>query len=93
MIPLQILIGASDDWTPAAPCLELAERVRAAGGPMEIVAYDGAFHDFDAPNVPTRIRKNVATTPTGTATVGTNEEARRAAIERVEWLLRDALVR
>jgi dienelactone hydrolase len=88
--PLHVLAGAADDWTPAAQCRALAARAAGAGAPFELVVYDGAYHDFDAPSLPLRVRRDVAT-PSGTATVGTNEAARAAAIERVGAILRRAL--
>ena len=45
--PLLILTGEKDDWTPAEPCRQLAERSRAAGHPVEIKIYPGAHHSFD----------------------------------------------
>jgi dienelactone hydrolase len=45
--PLLILTGEMDDWTPAEPCRQLAERSRAAGYPVEIKIYPGAHHSFD----------------------------------------------
>jgi dienelactone hydrolase len=45
--PLLILIGEKDDWTPAEPCRHLAEASRAAGYPVDIKIYPGAFHSFD----------------------------------------------
>jgi len=46
--PLLILVGEKDDWTPAAPCVELAERSRAAGLPVRTKVYPGALHSFDS---------------------------------------------
>ena len=89
--PLHILIGASDDWTPAAPCRVLAERARAAGEPVELVVYPGAFHDFDAPDMSVHVRRGVASTRSGTATLGTNPTARSDAIARVTAILAGAL--
>src|SRR5690606_3956335 len=34
--PLLILTGEKDDWTPAAPCKELAERSKSKGEPVDI---------------------------------------------------------
>jgi dienelactone hydrolase len=82
-IPLEILIGAKDNWTPAPPCIELAERARSHGDPVDIVTYANAFHDFDAPNISLRTRTGLATVPGGAATVGTDPEARADAIKRV----------
>jgi dienelactone hydrolase len=82
-IPLEILHGEKDDWTPIEPCRALVLRVRTAGAPVELVTYPNAFHGFDTPNSAVRVRKDVATTPTGTATVGTDPKARADAITRV----------
>jgi dienelactone hydrolase len=90
-VPLHVLIGASDDWTPAAPCRALAGRAADLGQPMNLTVYDGAYHDFDAPGLRLRLRRNVATTASGTAHLGTNEPARAAASERVEAILSLAL--
>jgi dienelactone hydrolase len=92
-VSLHILIGRSDDWTPAAPCVALGERARSLGDSMEVVVFEGAYHSFDAPGIALRVRHGIATTRSGTATVGTNEEARRSAIERVERILRDTLAK
>ena len=82
--PMMILMGEDDDWTPAPPCHDLAARY-----PNEItfVAYPGAYHDFDAPNRPVRVRSGAVYTATGTAHVGTNEPARQDALARLpKWL-------
>ena len=81
-IPLLILIGERDDWTKAPPCQELVSRAKARGEPVEIVVYPNAFHDFDAPDSPVRVRTGIATTESGTATIGTNPEAREDSIKR-----------
>lgn len=90
-VPLSIFIGASDDWTPAEPCVELGERARALGVAMEVTTYPGAYHGFDAPNTPLQVRTGVATTASGQAMVGTHPEARRDAIERTLAIFRAAL--
>ena len=48
--PLLMLSGEKDDWTPAEPCRQLAERSRAAGYPVEIKIYPDAHHAFDSSN-------------------------------------------
>lgn len=53
---LLMLVGESDDWTPAAPCNELA--VKAHGAAPEIEGYAGAYHGFDSA-APVRLRKDV----------------------------------
>jgi dienelactone hydrolase len=89
--PLHILIGEVDDWTPAGPCLTLVNEARANGAILDIVVYPGAYHDFDDPEMPVHVRHNVATTESGTATIGMNPAARADAIERVSRIFRDAL--
>ena len=75
--PLLILSGEKDDWTPAEPCRQLAERSRAAGYPVEIKIYPDAHHAFDS-NAPVRYdaRRNNASSPSGRgATTGGNPAA------------------
>ncbi len=62
-MPLYILIGEADDWTPAANCRKLAEAARKAGHPVAIKIYPGAHHSFDSPHpvryVANRVNPNV----------------------------------
>jgi dienelactone hydrolase len=79
-----ILVGEADDWTPAAPCLAMAEAARGRGQAMSIVAYPGAYHDFDAPDVAVRLRTGLAIPGGGTsAHIGTDPAARADAFRRV----------
>lgn len=49
-IPLLVLMGEDDDWTPAALCRELqADEAVKKGTPVEMVFYPGAYHGFDRP--------------------------------------------
>ncbi len=48
--PLLILIGETDDWTPAELCMRLAESARREAHPVEIKVYPGAHHAFDNAN-------------------------------------------
>jgi len=88
-IPLTILIGEADDWTPASPCASLVNRVCREGAPVEIVTYPEAHHAFDAPDQPLRVRSGLAQTARrdGRATIGTNPVARADAIDRVQGIL------
>lgn len=84
--PLLIVMGADDDWTPAEPCRRLAARLP---GQVTLILYPGAYHDFDAPNRPIRIRTGLAFTANGdgVAHVGTDEPARQAALRDVPaWI-------
>lgn len=84
-MPLLILIGAADDWTPAAPCKELA----ADDYYVSIKVYPGAYHDFDHPNLPVRLHHGLAYTADGgdAAHTGTNPTARADALTRVPAFL------
>jgi dienelactone hydrolase len=53
---LLMLVGEADDWTPAAPCHELARTEH--GIAPEIEGYDGAYHGFDSV-APLRLRQDV----------------------------------
>ena len=75
--PLLILVGEKDDWTPAEPCRELAERSRGAGLPVEIKIYPGAHHSFDSdrPERYVAERMNLNAPGGRGATTGGNAEA------------------
>jgi dienelactone hydrolase len=85
--PLLVLVGAFDDWTPAAPCVALVEQARRLGAPVAIKVYPGAHHGFDSPATPLRYRPEVRnhSRPDGCcgATVGTDPIARADAILEV----------
>jgi dienelactone hydrolase len=49
VIPTLILIGALDDWTPAADCSEKIDAWRTDGVPLEQVVYPGVHHSFYYP--------------------------------------------
>ena len=88
-LPLLILIGAADDWTPAPPCQALAAAGAAAGDRVSITVYPGAYHDFDHPNLPVRVVKGLAFAGSGngTAHTGTDPAAREDALKRVPAFL------
>jgi len=44
---LLMLLGAEDDYTGVKPCADYAERIRKAGGSVELKTYAGAHHGFD----------------------------------------------
>ncbi|HEY5300156.1 MAG TPA: dienelactone hydrolase family protein [Acetobacteraceae bacterium] len=80
--PLLILVGANDDWTPAAPCRTLAARFPAK---ISLTVYPDSWHDFDAPGRAVRVPSGLATPPSGTgqAHTGTNDAARQDALRVV----------
>ena len=45
--PVRLHIGATDDWTPAAPCIRMAKAWKTAGQNGDITVYPGAGHSFD----------------------------------------------
>jgi len=89
--PLLVLIGARDDWTPAAPCVQWTERAQALGAPMRLTVYPEAHHGFDAPDNPVHYRPEVRNRnkPGGCcgATAGTEPAARADAIRAVTQFL------
>lgn len=87
-VPLTILMGGADDWTPPEPCLVLGSREN-----VRYVEYPGAYHAFDNPNLPIRVRTGLtfSVKGDGTAHLGTDPAARAAAIHDVTKTLRDAL--
>lgn len=83
--PLLILVGERDDWTPAKPCEELAQRAQAAGYPVAIKVYPGAQHSFDS-SAPTRYlpnRRNANSATGRGATTGGDPIAWADAIREV----------
>jgi dienelactone hydrolase len=58
-VPTLILIGASDDWTPAEDCRDMVEgrdgfgisREKGTGVPAKLVIYASAYHAFDVPTL------------------------------------------
>lgn len=92
--PLLILSGEEDDWTPAAPCVQLAGIAQKRGASLEIVTYPGAHHSFDRINLPVRYRPNVRNLNKPDrlgATVGEHPQARADAIKRTLEFFAQAL--
>jgi dienelactone hydrolase len=86
-VPLLILAGGRDEWTPAEPCVTLVRRAGGAGPPVELVVYPEAHHGFDAPAAPLRVRTGLAGPAGGQATVGTEPAARDDSRARVAAFL------
>jgi dienelactone hydrolase len=54
VIPLLIVTGALDDWSPAAPCAELA-ATPANARTVQLTVYPNAYHNFEHPGPPTTV--------------------------------------
>ena len=75
--PLLVMIGASDDWTPAGPCVALAAH---SGSTVRSIVYPDAHHGFDGTATP-RLRRDVpnGVNPGQGVTVGGQPAAREAS--------------
>ena len=86
--PLLLMIGELDDWTSASHCATLRDAVVARQGradqkvAFDLVVYPGSYHGFDG-LTPVRTMQNIGNTKSGTATVGENPAARKAAHARL----------
>lgn len=92
-LPVVVLHGAADDWTPASPCLALADHAHRAGAVLALHLYPDAHHAFDAPNLPLMVRDGIPLVAGGRVTMGTHAEARTAAIAEVDARLKTAFAR
>lgn len=86
-IPLLVLLGAEDVWTPAAPCQTFVEDAVRRGAPIEIKVYPGAYHGFDRAGSPRRELPQFRTAAGVVPIVGTESTARRDALSRVPAFL------
>ena len=93
--PLTILIGAADDWTPAAPCVALGAAAAVRGLPLVVNVYPDSYHGFDAPAGALRVRTDVAggVHPGQGVTLAPNPVARADAHARVRDILRQSIGR
>jgi dienelactone hydrolase len=82
-VPLLVLMGAKDVWTPIAPCRALLDGVIARGNPVEVQVYAGAYHGFDVPNQARRELPEYRTRAGVVPIVGTDPAARADALQRV----------
>jgi dienelactone hydrolase len=88
--PLLMLLGEQDDWTPAAPCKDLAAATRGMAA-VQWEAYPNAYHGFDG-TAPLRLRLDVpnGAHPGRGVHVGAEPAARTAAAERLQRFLRES---
>jgi len=87
---LLMLLGAADDWTPAAPCQALVAQAGAPRPQLEI--YAAAHHGFDGA-APVRLLKEVpnGARPGQGVHVGGDPAAREASRERLLAFVRLAI--
>jgi dienelactone hydrolase len=80
-VPLLILMGAADDWTPPAPCRELSRR----NLDLNLKLFPGAYHDFDVPDDPIHEIHGLPYTKNGdgAAHAGENAAARIQSLQMV----------
>jgi dienelactone hydrolase len=90
--PTQFFLGAADNWTPAAPCIALAQLLEShAPGQIRVEVYPDAVHGFDAPAGEVRARQDVPRGPGQAAVlVGPNPVARADAYRRMSHILGQA---
>ncbi|HEY8267030.1 MAG TPA: dienelactone hydrolase family protein [Xanthobacteraceae bacterium] len=82
-IPLLVLFGEQDNWTPIKPCEEFIAGTKARGAPVEFKRYPFALHGFDAPGQ-LRLALPAYRLADGTVPeVGTDGDARADALLRV----------
>ncbi|MDQ8023293.1 MAG: dienelactone hydrolase family protein [Moraxellaceae bacterium] len=88
-VPVVIHVGEADDWTPAAPCVQLHDNAQARGLDVTVHTYAGSYHDFDSATGKLHHRADVpnGVNPGQGVMVGPNPVARALARERVmAWL-------
>lgn len=87
--PLLVMSGALDDWTAAAPCRRLVQRLAARDGapPVTFIEFPGSHHGFDRAHPP-REARDIGGTPSGRATLGGNPQAREASAQELLRFLR-----
>ena len=89
-VPLLVLVGEADDWTPATACHELARA--GVGRAVQIEGYAGAYHGFDSAG-PVVLRRDVpnGVHPGEGVHVGGNPAAHDASRARMLQFLADPL--
>ena len=82
-VPLLVLSGEADTWTPFPPCEAFIAGAKARGNPVEMKSYPSAVHAFGAPNLPRRELPDYRTGDGPIPVIGTDKEARADAFPRV----------
>lgn len=88
-VPVLMQLGGDDDWTPPAPCEQLAQRWTQAGADVQALTHPGAVHGFDSDR-PVRWRQDV---PNGVNSQGVHQGGQAAANAASRQALRQFLDR
>jgi dienelactone hydrolase len=86
-VPLLVLVGDRDNWTPAEPCKAFLDEAVERGSEIDMRIYPGAYHDFDWPNNPVHELPAYRTAAGVTPIAGTDIAARDDALVRVAQFL------
>ncbi len=86
-VPLLVLVGELDNWTPAAPCKSFVDGAVARGSLVEMQIYPGAYHDFDWPGVATHELLSYRMRSGAAPIAGLDPAAREDALKRVPQFL------
>jgi len=90
-VPLLLLMGVADTWTPFKPCATFLEAARSRGSPVEIKSYPLAVHGFDSPDLERRELPAYRSGDGPVPVVATDDEARADAVLRVLAFLKEHL--
>jgi len=82
-IPLLVLVGAGDVWTPAAPC----QDALAHSADTQMKIYPDSYHDFDWPNDPVKRLPQFTTSAGVVPIAGENPASRLDALKIVPEFL------
>ena len=82
-VPLLVLSGEADTWTPFPPCEAFIAGAKARGSPVELKSYPSAMHAFDAPDLPRRELPEYRIGNGPIPVIATDREARADAFLRV----------
>lgn len=95
VLPVLVLAGERDDWTPAGYCKQMADAAGGSAQPVMLKIYPGAYHSFDDPDVGELWYygdvENTEKQPARGATFGYSAKAHEDAQERVSAFLAEHL--
>ena len=88
-LPILILLGEADEWSPLNRCQELKAQSRNGGASIELISYPGVFHAFDVPELQQGL--SLEGQLGRTYWLQYNKEAHEDAAERVKLFLAEHL--